>query len=221
MSTLRDLKMVDVAILGGHGDGLVAAAIIKDIARTGVDLRLIGFLNDALPVGEHIQGIPVLGTTKDWILLGENVKLHVCLHKVGQMRRRSEIIESFAIPDNRLVSIIHPSACIAENVDIRSGALIGAFVTCQPGSIVGRYATIRSGANLGHDAVMHDFCYLGPNATLCGRAILNKGAHAGPNSVVIDGLSLGDFSVLAAGAAAMRSTEDDSVWMGNPARRVK
>lgn len=213
--------MIEVVILGGHGDGLVAAAVINDIALSGIDIRLVGFLNDALPIGEHIQGVPVLGATKDWVQLSNNVKFLVCLHKVGQMRTRSELIESFAIPDDRLVSVIHPSACISNDVKIHAGVLIGSFVTCQPGSVVGRYATIRAGANLGHDAVMQDFCYLGPNATLCGKALLSKGAHAGPNSVVIDGLSLGNFSVLAAGAAAMRSTEEDSVWMGNPARRVK
>lgn len=213
--------MIEVVILGGHGDGLVAAAVINDLAKSGTDIRLVGFLNDALTVGEHIQGVPVLGGTKDWVRISSNVKFLICLHKVGQMRPRSELVESFAIPDDRLISVIHPSACIASDVKIGAGVLICSFVTCQPGSVVGRYATIRAGANLGHDAVMQDFCYLGPNATLCGKAVLCKGAHAGPNSVLIDGLSLGDFSVLAAGAAAMRNTEEDSVWMGNPARRVK
>lgn len=213
--------MIDVVILGGHGDGLVAAGVIKDIAKSGVDIRLVGFLNDAIPPGGAINGLPVLGATKDWARLGLDVKLHVCLHKVGKMRERSALIESFQIPDHRLISLVHPSACISDDVKIGSGALIASHVTCQAGSVLGRCSTVRAGANLGHDAVVGDFCYVGPNATLCGRAVLETGAHAGPNSVVVDGLTLGEYTVLGAGAVAMRSTEMNSLWMGNPARRVK
>ncbi|MBF8731401.1 hypothetical protein IRZ59_13260 [Pseudomonas guariconensis] len=213
--------MINVVVLGGHGDGLVAAGVIHDMAQTGIAIRLAGYLNDALSVGELIHGAPVLGGTRDWRSLDDSHVFHVCLHKVGQMRQRSELIESFAIPDERLVSLIHPTATIASDVIIQPGALIASHVTCQPGTKIGRYATVRAGANLGHDTVMEDFAYLGPNATLCGCARLLRGAHAGPNSVVIDGLQVGAFSVLAAGAAVMRNTETDSVWMGNPARCVR
>ncbi len=213
--------MINVVILGGHGDGLVAAGVIHDMAKAGTQIRLAGFLNDALAPGELIHGVPVLGRTRDWAELDESYLLHVCLHKVGQMRQRSELIDSFSIPEDRLISLIHPTATIAADVIIRPGTLIASHVTCQPGAKIGRYATVRAGANLGHDTVLEDFAYLGPNATLCGCARLSRGAHAGPNSVVIDGLQVGPFSVLAAGAAVMRNTEADSVWMGNPARCVR
>lgn len=213
--------MINVVILGGHGDGLVAAGVIHDMAKAGIAIRLAGYLNDALSVGEQIHGAPVLGRTCDWPALDDSHVFHVCLHKVGQMRQRSELIESFAIPDERLVSLVHPTATIAPDVTIQAGVLIASHVTCQPGTQIGRYATVRAGANLGHDTVMEDFAYLGPNATLCGRARLLRGAHAGPNSVVIDGLHIGAFGVLAAGAAVMRNTDAGSVWMGNPARCVR
>lgn len=213
--------MREVAILGGHGDGLVAAQILRDMQRAGSPVRLVGFLNDAVPVGGDIAGIPVLETTANWSKLEYAVSFHVCLHKVGKMTERVALTEAFAIPEERLVTLIHPSACIAEGVSVGAGSLVASHVTCQPGATIGRHVSVRAGASLGHDVRLDSFSYVGPNATLCGRARLGQGSHAGPNSVVTDGVVLGAYSVLGAGAVALRDTDEKSVWLGNPARKVR
>lgn len=213
--------MPKVLILGGHGDGLVAAQIVRDMQRSGQDIELAGFLNDSIPQGGDIAGIPVLGTIREWNTFPSDTMFHVALHKVGQMRARVELIESLGLPANRLASLVHPSAQIADDAEIGAGALIASFVTCQPGVTVGRYATVRAGANLGHDVRIADFAYVGPNATLCGRASAGKGSHVAPGAIVVDGIALSDFALLGAGGVAFRPVGQDEVWMGNPARKVK
>ncbi|MCL6419717.1 LbetaH domain-containing protein [Aestuariirhabdus haliotis] len=213
--------MKKVVILGGYGDGLVAIQIVKDMFKSGSNIEVIGFLNDSLDVGEEISGLPVLGGTDSWKKLSDDVMFHVCLHKVGQMEVRSTLMESFHIPDERLCSIVHPSAVIADDVILGAGVLIASCVTVQPASAIGKCSTIRAGANVGHDVNIGDYCYLGPNATLCGRSTLDEGAHVGPGSVVVDQIKVGKFSVIGAGSVALRNAEMCSVWMGSPARRVK
>lgn len=209
-----------VVIVGGHGDGLVAAQVIRDLQRAGAAVECAGFLNDAVPAGGEIAGLPVIGRTREWASLPDDVGFHVALHKVGRMSERAALIESFAIPDARLVTLVHPTACVADDVTVGPGALVASHVTCQPASVIGRYVSIRAGANVGHDVRIEDFAYVGPNATLCGRSVVRRGAHAGPNSVVTDAVCLGAFSVLSAGAVATRDTDEGSVSMGNPARRI-
>ena len=210
----------EVVILGGHGDGLVAANIIADLNAKGLDIRLSGYLNDHAERGDTIAGYPVLGKTADWHHLPASTSFHCCLLSVGKMAERSALIEGFAIPDERLISLIHPTACLADGVSIGVGSLVAAYAIFQPGTKTGRYCSIRGGANLGHDSEMSDFSYVGPNATLCGYASLGRGAYVGPNAVVRDRTGLGDFAVLAAGSVAYRDLPANSTWIGNPAKRA-
>ena len=56
-----------VIIIGGVGNGTVIAQAIVEANRRGFnDLKMAGYLNDRIPVGDQIQGFPVMGTvTKD------------------------------------------------------------------------------------------------------------------------------------------------------------
>ena len=211
---------VRVVILGGVGDGLVAAQVIRDMQKAGMDVELVGFLNDHAEVGDSIDHYPVLGKTAEWRNLPQDVLFHCCLLSVGKMRPRAALIKELAIPDERLFSLIHPTACIADDVVIGSGALICSYVTCQPGAQIGRLGSIRAGANIGHDVKLADYVYVGPNSTLCGYATVAEGAYIAPNSVVRERLQLGEYSVLAAGAVAFKDIEANATWIGNPARRA-
>lgn len=209
-----------VAILGGHGDGLVAAQVISDMAAAGQDIELVGFLNDHNPPGSHIGAYPVLGETSDWRELPSDVFFHFALLSVGKMQQRVELIRGFNIPAERMISLIHPSAQIASDCVVGAGVLICAYAVLQPGVRTGQGCSIRAGANLGHDVQLDDFVYVGPNTTLCGYAKADCGAYVAPNAVVRDRTDVGAFAVLAAGSVAYKSLPASSTWIGNPARRA-
>ena len=57
-----------VIIIGGKGNGGVAAACIRDMQNNYnkfCDYEVAGFLNDFVSAGETINGYPVLGKLKD------------------------------------------------------------------------------------------------------------------------------------------------------------
>ncbi|MCQ4346308.1 hypothetical protein NGA35_02435 [Pseudomonas stutzeri] len=209
-----------VVILGGHGDGLVAAQVILDMAAAGQDIMLAGFLNDHNPLGSDIGGYPVLGRTRDWRDLPADTCFHFALLSVGKMQQRVDLIRGFNIPPERIVSLIHPTAQIAADCVLGAGALVCAYAVLQPGVRTGLCCSIRAGANLGHDVRLDDFVYVGPNATLCGYAKADCGAYVAPNAVVRDRTDLGAFAVLAAASVAYKSLPASSTWIGNPARRA-
>lgn len=210
-----------IIILGGPGDGIVAAQTVRDMARAGREIELAGFLNDRLPVGEQVLGAPVLGTLKDWATLPDDVMFLPALHKVGDMPARSRLIRDLGIPPQRWASVVHPTACIADDVQVGWGCYIAAHVAVQPGARLGNFVSIRAGGSIGHDVVLHNFTYVGSNATLTGRAQMEEGAHLGPNAVVIDRVIVGTFSIVGAGAAMMKNAHPYSVYLGNPARRLR
>lgn len=214
------MAITKVVILGGTGDGQVAGQLIRDMHRAGREIELLGYLNDHADKGKTIGNYPVLGKTSDWPKLPGNIFFHCCLLSVGKMRQRAELIKGFAIPDERLVSLIHPTACIADDVVIGQGAMICSHVTCQPGARIGRLGSIRAGANIGHDVTLDDLVYVGPNSTLCGYVKVDEGAYVAPNAVLREHIRMGEYSVLAAGGIAFKDIEANATWIGNPARRA-
>jgi sugar O-acyltransferase (sialic acid O-acetyltransferase NeuD family) len=209
-----------LVVLGGPGDGLVVAEAIRHATAAGQDVELYGFLNDALPSGEILQSVPVLGRFEDWRMLDNDVMFVPAVQKVKDMQARVNRIESLQIPDRRWTSVVHPHAVVSSDVQIGVGAFIASFATVQPESRIGRFASLRSGATLGHHCVVEDHTYVGPNATMCGRSKLSLGAHLGPGAVLLDSKAMGTFSVAGIAAAVTKSVPDYWVVFGNPAVRV-
>jgi sugar O-acyltransferase (sialic acid O-acetyltransferase NeuD family) len=214
--------MKKVVLLGGYGDGLVAAQVIQDMQRAGHPIELAGFLNDHAPPGSTIENIPILGKISDWPRLAadNNYYFHPALHKIKAMPERKAMLERLAIPPEKHITLAHPTAVIASSVLIQPGCLICSHVTIQPGAKLGPCTSVRAGANIGHDAVLEGFCYVGPNATMTGKSILKEGAHLGPNAVVIDGIILGHYAIAGAGAVILKNTDSYAIYLGNPARKI-
>jgi acetyltransferase EpsM len=209
-----------VVVLGGPGDGLVVAEAIHRAAEAGQPVSLVGFLNDVLPRGEILQRVPVLGRFEDWIELDDDIALVPAIQKVQQMPRRVRRLEGLCIPDSRWITIVHPKAAVASDVEIGVGAFIASCATVQPECRIGRFASLRAGAMLGHHCVVADHGYVGPNATMCGRSILEFGAHLGPGAVLLDARVMGPYSVAGIGAAVTKDVKACQVVFGNPAKRV-
>jgi len=210
----------NIVILGGRGDGMVVLQVARDWIAAGADEAVLGFLNDDFAEGAQLDGLPVLGALSDWRRLHEGASFISALHKVKQMEARAGKIKSLGIPDSRFATVIHPTACVADDVQLGVGTFLAAHSVVQPGARIGRHVSIRAGANIGHDAVIEDFAYVGPNATLSGRAILQTGAHLGPNAAVLDQRRVGRYAVVGLCSAVTRDIPDREIWMGVPARRI-
>jgi hypothetical protein len=55
-----------VVILGGRGSGAIVAESVHTLAAGGTNLRVVGFLNDMLPRGKLVSGVPVIGPFASW-----------------------------------------------------------------------------------------------------------------------------------------------------------
>ena len=209
-----------LVILGGPGDGTVVAQAARLAASAGAPYVVHGFLNDAVPKGETIEALPVLGRLEDWRGLEGDIVFCPAIQKVREMPRRVQRLEELEIPRQRWLTVTHPTSTIATSASVGIGCFIASFVTMQPGSCLGDFATIRAGASIGHHAVIEAHGYVGSNATMCGHTRLMRGAHLAPNAVILDYKRVGCFAVVGIGAAVTKDVRDFAVVMGNPAKRV-
>ncbi len=131
----------------------------------------------------------------------------------------------------------------AYGCQIDDNSKIGAFVEIQKGAFIGKNCKISSHSFICEGVHIEDNCFIGhgvmftndllPRATnLDGSAqneddwtlvetFVKKGASIGSNATILCGITLGENSLIGAGAVVVNDVPENSVVVGNPARVIK
>jgi UDP-2-acetamido-3-amino-2,3-dideoxy-glucuronate N-acetyltransferase len=125
-------------------------------------------------------------------------------------------------------------------VVILYGAKIGtdcnicAHVLIEGDVVIGNRVTIKSGVQLWDGLRIEDDVFIGPNVTFTNdpfprskqypeqfsMTVIKHGASIGGGAVILPGLTIGERSMVGAGAVVTKSVPPDAVVVGNPARIV-
>ena len=215
--------MRKVAILGGLGNGAIIAAAIEHARRIGAtDLEVAGFLNDRTPVGEKIDLFPVIGKVSDAKrFLDEGYWFINAILRIDGNRERIAMFEHLGIPDDRLVTFVHPMAYVAPSVELGPGCIVMPNACMSPGTKLGKGTLVMVGATIGHDNIFGEFCHIAAQACVGSYLKIGKGVHIGLNATVIENLTIGDFATLGAGAVLTKNIGEGEIWAGNPARFLR
>ncbi|WP_347840303.1 hypothetical protein [uncultured Draconibacterium sp.] len=213
-----------VIIIGGPGNGGVAAACIRDMREKYeyTDYEVVGFINDFVVPGEKINGYPVLGKLNDVPrFIDKGMFFIYAIHSISHGVLRMELFKKLGIPDSRLVSIIHPNAFIGEGAVIDPGVMIMANCYVGTNTRIGRCTFLMANSCVSHDSVVGEFCHISMGA-ICGSLLtIGDGCDVALNATVMERVRLGNFSVVGAAALCLNNVEDYQVVIGNPAKHYK
>ena len=124
---------------------------------------------------------------------------------------------------------IEPGAIIREQVQIGDNAVIMMGAVINIGAVIGDGTMIDMGAVLGGRAMVGKRCHIGAGAVLAGvveppsatPVVVEDNVLIGANAVVIEGVRIGEGSVVAAGSVVIEDVAPGMVVAGVPARVVK
>lgn len=124
---------------------------------------------------------------------------------------------------------IEPGAIIREQVQIGDNAVIMMGAVINIGVVIGEGTMIDMGAVLGGRAMVGKRCHIGAGAVLAGvveppsatPVVVEDNVLIGANAVVIEGVRIGEGSVVAAGSVVIEDVAPGMVVAGVPARVVK
>lgn len=130
-------------------------------------------------------------------------------------------------------TIIWQFVVILANAKIGNNCNINCNVFIENDVIIGNNVTIKSGVQIWDGVTIEDNVFIGPNVTFTNDLIprskkypqefnkttIKKGASIGANSTILSGIEIGEFSFIGAGSVLTKSTENNSVWYGNPAQK--
>ncbi len=199
MKTDSNIKK-PIIVLGAGGHAKVLIEALRLLER-----EIIGITDPAMLDSPEYFGVKVLGDDSQVFNYSSNeVEL---VNGIGAMpgnNLRRMLSESMEQRGYKFTEVIHPSAVIASDVEIGSGAQIMAGVVIQPSVSVGRSCIINTGVNLDHDCVIHDDCHLAPGVTLSGNIDIGKRTHIGTGASIIQGITVGKDCVIAAGSVVYK-----------------
>lgn len=208
----------DLIIVGASGDGKNVAESVEEI---GYEWNLLGFLDDdPEKQGMEINDVPVLGTTA---AISKYRDCHFIV-LVGNPRDHSlkkRIVARLGIGEERLATIIHPSATVSKHATIGVGTAILPGVTVMANAEVGNHVFIASKSNIGHDARVGDFVLMSALVGVAGRVVVEEGSYIAMGSLIRDGITVGKWSIVGMGSVVASDVPPYHVVAGNPARTLR
>jgi len=165
---------------GGHGKAVI------DLVRSLYTFDLIGIVDDGLPAGSQVLGVPVLGGSA---VLDELVSRGVrkavnAVGGIGNIAPRVEVFEHLKAAGFSFPTLVHPSAVVEPSAELAAG------VQVFPHAYVGSSAEIGFGCILNTGVIVSHDCVLGEMVNISPGGILAGSVHVGARTLIGMGVTI-------------------------------
>ncbi len=216
------MNSLRVAVIGAGGFGRETLDVIRAInAQTHEAFVVVGVLDDA-PSALNLERLsqfqtPYLGAVHTVTSLPPEVQIVVA---VGTPQARATIATRLRGWGRRSPSLIHPTVAVGNAAKFGEGLIACAAVSLGTNVRLGAHVHLNPHAVIGHDAELKDTVSVNPNATVSGECCIEARVLLGAGSVVLQGLSVGEDSVVGAGACVVNAVGSATTVVGVPAKEL-
>lgn len=212
--------MKDIAIFGVGGFGREVLSLIKEINKVEFQWNIIGFFDDGHEVGEIINGYPVIGKIAD---LNEWSKPLSLIVAIGSPKVKELIVSKINNDNINFPTLIHPNVIIGDSnyVKIGSGCIICAGNIITTNIEVKNFVILNLMCTVGHDTIIGEYSSFMPSCNISGEVIIGKSVYCGTGVKIINQLSIGDNSIIGAGAVVTNNQPSNCTIVGVPAKVIK
>lgn len=134
---------------------------------------------------------------------------------------RRKIFEKVSSLGYELITCVHPSAYIADDVNLGSAVMVMANAVVNTGAKLGKGVVINTAAIIEHDCIIHDFVHIAPGVHLAGAVEVGGGTFIGIGATIIEFVRIGENAVIGAGAVVIHDVPPGSTVVGNPAKVIR
>ena len=172
--------------------------------------------------GDFDHGFEILGSFED--LYKRDLRGMNFLLTMGDMRIRKQVSDNLTAVGGGIPSIIHPSARVSRFARIaEQGVIIGDGVELQSDVLVGDNVIIRSDVTVCHNTTINPNVFVGPKALVGAYITLEEYVYIGQGSILVSGKaeSIGENSLIGAGALVTKPIPENVIAVGSPAKVIK
>jgi sugar O-acyltransferase (sialic acid O-acetyltransferase NeuD family) len=212
--------MTGVVILGAGGFARETYWVFLEDNAEKKKWNVIGFVDDNPKLhGTELCDIPVLGGF-DWLEQNAGNRFQV-ICGVGNPRLRKAIAARAAALGFDFCTVVHPDVRMSRWVELGAGTIVtaGSILTTQ--IKIGPHTIVNLDSTIGHDTIVGAYCNINPGCHISGCVKFGDGVDFGTGAVIVHGKSVGDWSVIGAGAVVADDIPSHVTAVGVPCRVIK
>jgi len=206
----------DLVIVGAGGFGREIAWQISELGQYSI----LGYIDsDARLQGQKINGLPVLGDSQ-WLLgLRDEICAVIC---IGNSRSRKHVYNELSKnPNINFPTIIASNVRYSNSVTFGQGCIICLSTVLTVNITLGDFVIANLDCTIGHDAVLENFATLYPSVNVSGGVHVKACAEIGTGANIIQGKTIGENTIIGAGAVVTKDIPSNCTAVGTPAKPIK
>ncbi len=209
--------MKDLLIIGAGGCGREVLQWVKDINEVQPVWNIKGFLDDNLNALNGMESdYIIISTVKDYVV--EKNDVFTC--PIGNSKIRKKIVRRIQSKGGEFVSIIHPTAIIADTVKLGRAEIIYPYTVISDNVKMGDGCIINMHSSIGHNSVLGEYCTISAHCDVTGGCNVSDNVFMGSGARIIPGLNVGEGAFICAGSAVMINIKSGMKVIGIPARKA-
>lgn len=202
-----------IAIIGysGHAYVVLDAAI-----KNGVNIR---YYCEKNRTNNNPYSLDYLGFESDKAFKGWNNDYAFVLG-IGDNKLRHRIGLKVLEKKRELLSVIHPSASLSDQISLGKGIFIARQVSVNALAEIGDFCILNTGCVVEHECVVKNGVHIAPGAVLAGNVEIGENTFVGANAVIKQGVKIGANSIIGAGTVVLKDIGDNKKVVGNPGKEI-
>lgn len=199
--TIPGLHATAVVLFGGGG----LARTLIDLVRAQGDFEVAGIVDDRLPPGAEVAGVPVLGggSALGPLAAAGLVYAANAVGAIGGMAARRRVSAQIAAAGLTGPVLVDRTASVAATASLAPGALVFAQAAVSTAAVVGANTIVNSAAVVSHDCRVGADVHIAPGAILAGEVVVGDGALIGMAVTAPVGVTIGAGAVVGNGATLL------------------
>lgn len=212
--------MKDIAIYGAGGLGREVACMLRHINESEPNKwNLVGFFDDGKEIGDNEYGKVIGGMAE----LNAYEKPLSIVIAIGTPKTLKQLVDKISNPNIDFPNLVAPSVFFFDRQSTKMGkgniVTFGCRFSCN--TSLGDFNVLNGSVSLGHDTSIGSYNVMMPEARLSGEVHVSNLNLFGGRCFVAQQIKIGDRTIIGAGSVILRKTKNDSLYLGNPAKKIE
>jgi len=208
----------NLLLLGANNPEVVR--LFECFKEKNPEWELRGFLDDdPKKKGKEFMGYKIFGGYES-IKEDRFKDCYVVNVIAGDCRTRKRATDRLTGCGARFTNLIHPNVYL-RYVKYGTGLYIQESVILQAAVTVQDHVSIHMGSLIGHESFIGESSFIAHGCAISGRVTISPGVFIGVGATILPHLTVGEWSIIGAGAVVTKDVPPYTVVVGNPARFLR